>query len=562
MSTAPPPLRDASSTSSVHDVADPYLRAAETFPTLSAAMAERIAGYGRGEDVVDGDILFARGQRRVDFFLVVSGAIEILATEPSGALRIVTVHLPRQFTGETDLFNERAVLVTARAAGVGRVVRIRHADFRRLVAAEPDIAIFLIRALILRRVGVLHHAEGGVVLIGPRRAADTLRLQRFMRANAYPHRLVDTDTETTAVAALDAGLCRLPIVVVPDRALLQNPSTAELADALGLIETLDSDVVHDVVVVGAGPAGLATAVYAASEGLDTLVLESTAPGGQAGTSSRIENYLGFPTGISGHALAGRAQSQAQKFGAKLGIARAVVGLDCTARPYALTLDDGTVVRARTVVVATGARYRTLRLRDASRYDGQGLHYAATAMEAQLCCGTEVGIVGGGNSAGQAAVFLSRHACHVHLFVRGDGLARTMSDYLVRRIERSSTITVHVGCEVTALEGDPYLQTIAVTDRDAATRRFPIANLFLMIGADPNTEWLRGCLALDAGGFVVTGQGAAGTVGASPFATSSPGVFAVGDVRAGSVKRVASGVGEGSVVVQTLHRHLEEAAARP
>ena len=483
-------------------------RTNQTFPTLSQSMADRIACFGTRECVKDGDILFARGQRRVDFFLVVEGAIEILSTDNDGYSHLVTVHLPRQFTGEMDLFSEREVLVSARAAGIGQVVRIHHADFRRLIGSEPDIAEYLIRALILRRVGTIQHSEGGVVLIGPRRSGDTLRLQRFMRSNAFPHRLVDTDGGTSPNELFDSlnlVVARLPIVVVPGREVLQNPSTTELAEALGLIESIDSTTVYDVTVVGAGPAGLAAAVYAASEGLNTIVLESTAPGGQAGTSSKIENYLGFPTGISGNALAGRAQSQAQKFGAKLAIARTVVGLDCTSHPYELMLDDGTVVASRTVVIATGARYRTLPLANFARYEGQGIHYAATAMEAQLCCGEEVAVVGGGNSAGQAAVFLSRTSAHVHLIVRGPGLAKTMSDYLVQRIHRSPSITVHPFCEVTALQGEPYLQAVTLTERESGQdHTWPIANLFLMIGADPNTEWLQDCLALDERGFVLTG----------------------------------------------------------
>ena len=314
-------------------------------------------------------------------------------------------------------------------------------------------------------------------------------------------------------------------------------------------------------VVGAGPAGLAAAVYAASEGLSTIVLEGVAPGGQAGTSSKIENYLGFPTGISGQALAGRAQAQAQKFGARLAIARAVTGVECDERPYRLRLEGNASVRACAVVVATGARYRKLALADYDKYEGQGIHYAATAMEAQLCGGEEVIVVGGGNSAGQAAVFLSRTVRHVHILVRGEGLAATMSDYLVQRIASSPQITLHAYTEITALAGDALLRQVTWTNhqtREAETR--PIAAVFVMIGAEPNTEWLDGCLALDDKRFVRTGRDDAGKALASPFATSRPGIFAVGDVRSGSVKRVASGVGEGSVVVQAIHQFLHPGVA--
>lgn len=557
MDQSPQPLRVA--THEDLDPSDPYARSGQTFPTLSAAMVARLARYGSEEVVDDGRYLYRRGQRGVDFFVVLAGAVEVFDVDEEGNVHIITVHGARQFSGEMDLFNDRQVLVNARAIGTCRVIRIARVDFRRLIGSESDIAEIVMRALILRRVGVISHAQGGVVLIGPRHAANTLRLQRFMLSNAYPHRVVDTESDSQAshyVEGFHLDAAQLPVVLLPDQPALQNPTTAALAEALGLIERLDPDVVYDVAVVGAGPAGLAAAVYAASEGLKTIVLESTAPGGQAGSSSKIENYLGFPTGISGKALAGRAQAQAQKFGARLAIARTVVALDSDRRPYRLMLDDGFVVTSRTVVVATGARYRRLPFEEASRYDGQGLHYAATAMEAQLCSGEEVAVVGGGNSAGQAAVFLSGSARHVHVIVRSAGLAETMSNYLVQRIATSPSITVHPFTEVTALDGDDYLRRVTLTSRATGeVQVHPIANVFLMIGADPNTEWLGQCVKLDARGYVQTGQRPDAGSSASPFATSLPGVFAVGDVRAGSVKRVASGVGEGSVVVQTIHQYL-------
>ncbi|HTI87968.1 MAG TPA: FAD-dependent oxidoreductase, partial [Alphaproteobacteria bacterium] len=331
----------------------------------------------------------------------------------------------------------------------------------------------------------------------------------------------------------------------------------DLADALGLTEAFDPARVYDLAVVGAGPAGLAAAVYGASEGLDTIVIESLAPGGQAGTSSKIENYLGFPTGISGMALAGRAQVQAQKFGARLAISRPAVRLHCDRRPYTIELEGGAHVTAKAIVVATGARYRRLDVTDYARFEGQGIHYAATAMEARLCENEEVAVVGGGNSAGQAAVFLSRTARHIHILVRGGALSATMSDYLVQRINTSPRITVHPFTEVTALAGDELLRRVLWTERKSgALEARDISNLFVMIGAAPNTEWLKGCLDLDEKGFVITGR-TPDTYGmTSPYATSRPGVFAVGDVRANSVKRVASGVGEGSVVVQAIHRFLQ------
>jgi thioredoxin reductase (NADPH) len=546
------------------DSTDPYAREAQIFPRLSHEMAARVAAYGTEERLAKGELIFERGQRSVDFFFLLEGSIEIFDLDPLGEPNVFTVHGERQFTGELDLFNDRQILVSGRTGSDSRVVRIRRADFRRLVGAEPDIGEIVMRAFILRRVGLIRRGQGGVVLIGPGHGADTLRLQRFLTRNGYPHRLLDTERDPDAsgfLACFELTPEQLPVVIAPDERVFRNPTAAALADDLGLTEEIDPERVHDVAVVGAGPAGLAAAVYAASEGLGTIVVEGLAPGGQAGTSSKIENYLGFPTGISGQALAGRAQVQAQKFGARLAISRAVVGLECGAQPYRLRLEDGRSIRARAVVIATGARYRKLGVPGYARFEGQGIHYAATAMEAQLCTGEEVVVVGGGNSAGQAAVFLSRTVAHVHILVRADGLAATMSDYLVQRILSSPKITLHARTEITALDGDTMLREVTWIDRvtgQSETRR--IGNVFVMIGAEPNTEWLNGCLELDGKGFVTTGQAADGQAAASPFATSRPGIYAVGDVRSGSVKRVASSVGEGSVVVAAIHGFLHPTGA--
>ncbi len=541
------------------EIANPHERDAQTFPRLDPEAAERLAAYGTVEQVSRGTSLFSRGQRRIDFFLVLEGSIEIFDTDRPGTPETITVHRERQFTGEVDLFNDRQILVSGRTSSDSRLVRLRPAQFRRMVSSELDIGETIMRAFILRRVGFIKSARGGVVVIGPGKAGDTLRLQRFLTRNAYPHRLLDTDTDPDAegfLACFALVPSDLPVVVGPENSLYRNPTVVRLADDLGLTEPTDPSHVHDLAVVGAGPAGLAAAVYAASEGLDTVVIEGTAPGGQAGTSSKIENYLGFPTGISGQALAGRAQVQAQKFGARLAISRDVVGIDCDRRPLVLRLEDGTAMLARTVVVATGARYRGLDLPNYTRFEGQGIHYAATAMEAHLCTDEEVVVVGGGNSAGQAAMFLSRTVAHVHVLVRADGLAATMSDYLVRRIEASPKITLHPRTEVTGLEGDRYLRAVTWTDRRSGTSTcLQVGNLFMMIGAEPNSAWLAGCLDLDDKGFVLTGKGGDGRTVSSPFETSRPGVYAVGDVRSGSVKRVASGVGEGSVVVQAVHEFL-------
>ena len=550
---------------------DPYERAAQTFPRLSDEQVARAKAFGRIQDLPKGRVLFSRGDRTVDFFLVLEGSIEIYDEAPDGRHNVFTVHGKHQFTGELDLFNDRDILVGGRMGENGRVARMNRAQFRRLLTAEPDIAETIMRAFILRRMGLMQHAQGAVTLVVSREhgVGDGLRVRRFLSRNGYPLRVLELEgDEAAARAALEAsgfGPEDLPVVVCGPHRALSKPSNAEVADCLGIAEEIEPGAVFDVAVVGAGPSGLASAVYAASEGLRTLVLEAEAPGGQAGTSSKIENYLGFPTGISGQALAGRAQVQAQKFGARIAVPRTVARLDCDRRPYVLALDNGSEVRAKSVVIATGARYRRLdQLENADRFEGgNGIHYAATAIEAGLCEKEEVAVVGGGNSAGQAAVYLSRFASHVHILVRGDGLAASMSDYLVGRIEASDRITLHTHTEVVALDGERHLERVTWRNRRTGQEETrPVSNLFLMLGAVPNTDWLDGCgVALDDKGFVrVGGAGEDGHPrwnGRAPhmLETSRPGIFAVGDVRAGSVKRVASSVGEGSVVVSSVHQVL-------
>jgi len=544
------------------DHGDLHDRDAQRFPRLSEEMTRRVAGYGREEEVPAGTMLFERGQRSVDFFLVLEGRIQIFDRGPNGCPREVVTHDANQFSGELDHLNQRSILVSGLTAMPTRLVRIERRSFLRMLAAETDISEIVMRAFILRRVGLIRLGGGGAVIVGPGHDAHTLRLQRFLVRNGFPHRLLDTESDSNAddwLRGFDIAPGQLPVVVTPDHNLLKNPSTAELADSLGLTETIEPDRVHDVAVIGAGPSGLAAAVYAASEGLDTIVIEGMAPGGQAGTSSKIENYLGFPTGISGQALAGRAQVQAQKFGARLAISRHVTAIDCSSRPFRLILDDGHAVQACTLVVATGARYRKLDVPGYERFEGQGIHYAATPMEGQLCQGEEVVVVGGGNSAGQAAVFLSRIAAHVHIMVRANGLAATMSDYLVQRIDQSARITLHTQTEIVAVEGDDRLRSVTWEHRPSGTRETRvIGNVFVMVGAEPNTDWLGGCLQLDAKGFICTGVDASGPTATSLYATSKPGIFAVGDVRSGSIKRVAAGVGEGAAVIQAVHKALEPA----
>jgi thioredoxin reductase (NADPH) len=550
-----------------HDPTDPYQRQAQTFPHLTFDQIERASLFGAVEELAAGTVLFERGDRLIDFFIVLEGAIEIYEHR-NEERHVFCVHDPRQFTGDVDLFNDRSVVVGGRMREAGRLVRIPRAKFRKLLAAEPDIGELVTRAFILRRVGILVHDQAAVRLIGTRHSPDTHRLQRFMDRNGYPFRFLDADHPDSTghvrgeLASFGLGRADLPVVICPNDQVGRNPSNAELARCLGLFEEID-DKVHDVVVVGAGPAGLAAAVYAASEGLATLVLEAEAPGGQAGTSSKIENYLGFPTGISGGALAGRAQVQAQKFGAKLALPRRAVALECDERPYRVVLDDGTRVRTETVVIATGARYRSLDLPNCGDYEGKGIHYAATELEAALCHDEEAVVVGGGNSAGQAAVFLSRHATHVHVLVRGARLADSMSDYLVGRIMASARITLRTKTAITALAGDGRLEEVSWRcDDGSGDEPHRIGNVFLMIGAIPNTDWLRGCLELDDKGFVRTGV--LSDDGRAPYLleTSKPGIFAVGDVRADSVKRVASAVGEGSIAVQYVHRVLAERRPAP
>jgi thioredoxin reductase (NADPH) len=451
----------------------------------------------------------------------------------------------------------------------GEVLAISPEVLRRLVHADVELSDIFLRAFILRRVGLIAKTPGDAVLIGSSHSAATLRIREFLTRNAQPHEYLDVEKDHQVQALFDRFGLRLedvPVVICRYDRVLKSPSNEEVADCLGLTAALDACQVRDLVVVGAGPAGLAAAVYGASEGLDVLVLEANAPGGQAGSSSKIENYLGFPTGISGQALAGRALTQAQKFGAEVSIARTAVSLLCEGRPYRLELKTGGSVRARAVVVATGAQYRKLPLPDLGRFEGVGVYYGATPVELQMCSGEEVIIVGGGNSAGQAAVYLAATVGHVHVLVRGPGLSATMSRYLIQRIEEHPKITLRPFSVLEALEGGEHLERVRIRDsRSGEVETRPVRHAFLMTGADPNTDWLRHCVALDEKGFVKTGQDLTRSdlerwpLSRPPhlLETSTPAVFAVGDVRAGSVKRVASAVGEGSICVQLVHKVLAE-----
>lgn len=531
------------------------------FPYLTAEMIERLKSYGEIQNFPPDAPLWSRGERDVDMFVVLQGSVEVYAVDEDGKRKAIAMLRENQFTGELDLLSNRRTLVDGCTVANSVLLRVPRAELQRLMRSEGDIANLIMQATIWRRLGILQRAETGIVLVGNSTSADTIQLQRFLIRNNYPHRLLEPTAEqiTECEISENAPIADLlPAVVLPGGRVLHRPAIAELADELGITELLDPDFTFDLAVVGAGPSGLAAAVYGASEGLSTLVLEGIAPGGQAGTSSKIENYLGFPTGVSGQELANRAQVQAQKFGARLAIARDVVAIDQVDGVHQLTLAGGAAVRSRAVVIATGAQYRKLDVENYERFEGAGIQYAATAMEAQLCRNQEVAVVGGGNSAGQAAVFLSAIAKHVHLILRGPSLAATMSQYLISRIVHSPHITLHTHTEIEHLDGDHALRCATWKNRltgEQETR--DIGSLFVMIGAEPNTGWLYGRLALDKKGFILTGTDVA--FENSRYATSVPGVYAVGDVRADSVKRVASAVGEGSVVVSDIHRYL---AAHP
>jgi thioredoxin reductase (NADPH) len=545
-------------------------RVAQMFPQLTQEQIRRVSSIGHLQEVRAGQVLFDVGQQNTSFYVVIEGAIQIVRPIGSGE-ETITVHGPGHFTGEINMLSARRSLVRARVGGDGVVIAVDRDDLRTLVQRDAELSEILMRAFILRRVELMAQGNNEMVLLGSRHSGSTTHVREFLSRNGTPFTYQDVETDPGVQDLLDRfhiGVNDVPVVVCRDGEIHKNPTIEYLSSALGLSAELDPGELRDVVVVGAGPAGLAAAVYAASEGLDVLVLESTAPGGQAGTSSRIENYLGFPTGISGQALSGRALTQAEKFGAEVAIGRTVARLDCDSRPYSLHLTDGQVVRTRTIVIASGVKYRKLDLPSLDRFEGAGIFYSATHLEGQLCQGEEIAIVGGGNSAGQAAVFLSTMARSVHVLVRGPGLAESMSRYLIQRIENAANVTLRTRSQIDALEGTDCLERVRWRHLDSGEKQTrDMRHLFLMTGADPNTAWLEGCLVLDDKKFVKTGAdllpedlaGAHWTATRRPYLmeTSIPGVFCVGDARSGSVKRVASAVGEGSICVQLVHRALQE-----
>ena len=536
----------------------PDFRPDLAFPKLTEEMVERLGSYGREETLPANVPLFTHGERQVDMFVVLDGEVDISLPAANGESKVIAHHQRFDFSGELNLLTSQGSLVEARTVRESRLLRIPRNELQRLMRAEGDIANLITQATIWRRIGIIGEATGGIVLMGHAGDAETTELQRFLLRNSYPHRIVEAPAEEVALPDDDLSdhESTLPAVILSDGRTLHRPTITQLADELGITELPDPEIIYDVTVVGAGPSGLAAAVYAASEGLCTIVIEGTAPGGQAGTSSKIENYLGFPTGISGQRLASRAQLQALKFGVRFAISRETVTAEQIDGIHKLTLAGGIPVCSRSVVVASGAQYRKISVENYGQFENRGIYYAATAMESTRCRENEVIVVGGGNSAGQAAVFLSGIAKHVHHIVRGKSLAITMSQYLISRIESSSHITLYTESEIVKLEGESSLECVTWINRKTGESTVkPIGSVFVMIGAEPNSGWLFGTVRLDKKGFILTG----GTDGfeSTPYATSVPGMFAVGDVRSNSVKRVASAVGEGSVVISDVHRYLAD-----
>jgi thioredoxin reductase (NADPH) len=543
----------------------------QAFPVLTPAQIDRVRPMGKPRKVERSEILFAPDDTGVPFFVLLSGNMEIVQPVLDGERPIAT-HGPGEFTGEITMISGQRCLVLGRVTEPGEFLEVRNEALRTLVAKDAELSEILMRAFILRRLALIRMGYGNVILMGSRHSAQTLQLREFLSRNGHPYCYVDLDTDQISQQLLDRFAVKpseVPVVICNGRTVLRSPSIQELANCLGLNINIDGALVRDLIIVGAGPAGLAAAVYGASEGLDVLMIETQAPGGQAGSSSKIENYLGFPTGVSGQELAARATTQAQKFGASMLIARSVVRLNCDRRPYKVFLDTGEALATKAIVIATGAQYNKPRLENLQKFEGEGIYYGATYIESQMCEGEQVAVVGGGNSAGQAAVFLAQTAGKVHMLVRSGELSSTMSRYLIQRIVENPQIILHLNTEIVALEGETHLERVVWQDKktgEVSTHLIP--HVFVMTGASPRTEWLRGCLTMDDKGFILTGRDLdAAPANGNPkwplarapqmLETSLPGVFAVGDARAGNVKRVASAVGEGAISVHMVHRALAE-----
>ncbi len=541
------------------------------FPVLSRKDIDALTPRGKVREVRAGEVLFAERALNFPLFVVLEGAIEIVENA-SGTPKTVVVHQQYEFTGDVDMLSGRASLVEGRAVTDGRVLELARDELRRAVDEVPELGETLMKAFLMRRTLLLDSGFEGVRIIGSRFSPEAHRLRDFANRNAIPYRWMDLETDEQAEALLrqfNVPVSATPIVMRGDGKWYSNPSLGDIGACMGMVARMEEGHVYDLVVVGAGPAGLAASVYAASEGLDVLTAESIAPGGQAGTSTRIENYLGFPLGVSGRELTERALLQAQKFGARITVPCTVGSLGIESGERIVTLTDGVRLRTRCVLVATGVSYRRLDLPNFADFEAAGIYYAATDNEARLCRDEEVVVVGAGNSAGQAIVNLARYARRVHVLVRKPDLGASMSRYLVDRVESLANVTIHRGCTVAGLEGNGQLSAVQVRHGREEPWRLETGSLFLFIGADAKTDWLRGCVELDRGGFVVTGAELSPEVVQSdgwraagraplPLETSLPGVFAAGDVRSGSVKRCASAVGEGAMAVNFVHAHI----ARP
>ena len=520
-------------------------------------------------EVQTGELLVEQGDVAPHFYIIIAGELEIL--RPFGTHEtLVTVHRSGQFTGEVNMLSGRRSLVRARVTKPGKVVELDRQQMLGLVQTDAELSSILMRAFILRRVELIAAGVGDIVLLGSTYSASTLRIKEFLVRNGHPYSYIDLERDPDVQNLLDSfqvSASEIPVLICRGQLVLRNPSNQEIAECLGFNESIDEAHVRDLVIIGAGPSGLAAAVYGASEGLDVLMLETSSPGGQAGSSSRIENYLGFPTGISGQELAARAYNQAQKFGTHMLIARAT-RLICDTKPYIVELENGSRISTRTVIIATGAQYRKLPLENLSRFEGAGVYYAASFVETQLCRGEEVIVVGGGNSAGQAAVFLAQIASRVYMLIRSKSLEASMSRYLIRRIENNDAIIFQPQTEIVTLEGKDHLESVYWRNSQTGqTEKHGIRHIFIMTGANPNTGWLDGCVTLDDKGFIKTGldllpnnlNTAGWPLPRQPYLleTSLPGVLAVGDVRSESIKRVASAVGEGSNAISFVHRILQE-----
>ena len=538
-------------------------------PNLSSDQIDRIRSVAQLRPVLAGEVLYEPSQPDVPLFIVLEGNVSISRTGEDD--KILAVREANQFTGEMSVLSGKRSLLKARVTADGSVLELSRDKVLSLMAKDSELGEIFMEAFVARRLLMIQLGEGNVVLFGTKSSARTLALREFLTRNAHPFTYVDIDSDSFASELMEKLAVRnneVPVVYCNNRYVLRNPSIAELTQCLDLNINADKSV-RDLVVIGAGPAGLAAAVYAASEGLRTLVIEKSAPGGQAGSSSRIENYLGFPMGISGQELANRSIAQAEKFGAQIMVAQSVVYIDTSRQPYKIILESGLKFNAHAVVIATGAQYARLPIEDADAFTGRGIYYNATHMEAQLCDSEEVIVVGGGNSAGQAAIFLAQSSAKVHLFVRSQKLSDSMSQYLIGRIETHPRIEIHYRTRITGLRGAGHLEYVEWRD-DALgeTKYSSIGHIFVMAGAAPRTEWLEDSFVLDKKGFIVTGPDLAGFLTSDqwplpraplPLETSIPGIFAVGDTRAGSIKRVASAVGEGSMAVHLVHRYLAEYA---